>query len=519
MNFKRFHESKNLFDPNSTRYEYAITEAGKIVSYSGGAVYILPVENGETYTLKIHALASVRILRMAFYDYETPINNDFVYNLIKIENTVQPQITLINSENHPYLIVQVAGEFIDDYGINSFMLNTGSTALPYEPYSSEVWHDIPHYIHNTSTDTLTTLPADIYANDTTATVGLKGQMEQSDTPTSTAPIQPSECGERTAQLIPEIVQGGVSTTDGSFSQSSNRLRTKYIPVESGKTYAVGSGNLYLATGCYYNNGVFSSQIDEVVALTTSATFTVPENVNQIAIGFRTANGTTDITPSDLQNYMLNKGSTVLPYEPYGQYKIPILNNSQTTNVYLGEVQSTRRIRKLVLTGEEDIEIKSGNAKWYIPIADMRTPANIGVIAWYCSHYQAVANNASWTSYDYMISWSSADIGADRGLRIRDINFLSSSLADFKAYLAQQYSAGTPVCVWYVLLESTTGIVNEPLRKIGDYADTVSGITIPTTAGTNTISVDTTLQPSEVSVTYKGWHPVQSVHERENGAWT
>ena len=74
-------------------------------------------------------------------------------------------------------------------------------------------------------------------------------------------------------------------------------------------------------------------------------------------------------------------------------------------------------------------------------------------------------------------------------------------------------------VWYSTATPETGIVNEPLRKIGTYADEVSGISIPTIAGANTLSVDTTLQPSEVTVNYKGWHPVQSVHERTNGVWT
>ena len=54
-------------------------------------------------------------------------------------------------------------------------------------------------------------------------------------------------------------------------------------------------------------------------------------------------------------------------------------------------------------------------------------------------------------------------------------------------------------------------------KIGDYADTVSGITIPVTAGANTILVSTTVQPSEVTVNYKGWH-TGAVHERESGQW-
>jgi len=72
----------------------------------------------------------------------------------------------------------------------------------------------------------------------------------------------------------------------------------------------------------------------------------------------------------------------------------------------------------------------------------------------------------------------------------------------KAYLASEYAAGTPVTVWYVLETPTEGIVNEPLYKIGDYADELTTTTpIPTAKGSNTLTVDTTVQPSEVSITY------------------
>lgn len=37
--------------------------------------------------------------------------------------------------------------------------------------------------------------------------------------------------------------------------------------------------------------------------------------------------------------------------------------------------------------------------------------------------------------------------------------------------------------------------------------------IPTIEGANSITVDTAVQPSEVTATYKGWHPVADVHEK------
>ena len=79
--------------------------------------------------------------------------------------------------------------------------------------------------------------------------------------------------------------------------------------------------------------------------------------------------------------------------------------------------------------------------------------------------------------------------------------------DFKQFLAAQYSAGTPVTVWYVLATPTTSIVNEPLAKIGSYADVLNSadaaVTIPTARGSNTLTVDTELQPSSMTITYCG----------------
>jgi hypothetical protein len=65
----------------------------------------------------------------------------------------------------------------------------------------------------------------------------------------------------------------------------------------------------------------------------------------------------------------------------------------------------------------------------------------------------------------------------------------------------------------VLATEETAVVNEPLMKIGGYTDTVSGITIPVTAGGDTLSVDTTVQPSEMTANYEGWHSVADVREK------
>ena len=44
------------------------------------------------------------------------------------------------------------------------------------------------------------------------------------------------------------------------------------------------------------------------------------------------------------------------------------------------------------------------------------------------------------------------------LYLRDTSY--NTLESFIEYIQQQYAAGTPVTIWYVLANSTTGIVNE-----------------------------------------------------------
>ena len=177
------------------------------------------------------------------------------------------------------------------------------------------------------------------------------------------------------------------------------------------------------------------------------------------------------------------------------YKLPITCANVTSNIYLGNVQTTRKIKKLVLTGEEEIGLYQGF--FYIKLP---TDAKKESMAMKSTHFYGTATipivnlccRQMKTGY-----WG----GQLAAIQLRYDAMTSVSL--LRNYLQQQYASGTPVTVWYVLTTPETGIVNEPLHKIGDYADTITmaqaGVTLPTTAGTNTLSVGTTVQPS-VSIT-------------------
>jgi hypothetical protein len=254
--------------------------------------------------------------------------------------------------------------------------------------SDNQWHDVPYYQHKTATDTLT-LPATLYPNDTSITVGIKGQSSQASTPT---PSQPCD-----------VVGVGELETSGEHA---------------------------------------------------------------------------------------------------GQYKIPILLNNQTINKYLGTEQTVRQIKKLVFNGSTDENwVVYGSISNTYRLSISQTPS-VGNPA-LCTHF-VNSSISSITSGKFTVGETYIYI------RYADV----ADLTEFKTYLAQQYSAGHPVTVYYVLATPQTAITNEPLMKIGTYADSLT-TSIPCTAGENTLDVQTTVQPSEVAAGFSGWHPVTDVHEYDS----
>ena len=340
----------------------------------------------------------------------------------------------------------------------------------------------------TATDTLTTLPADLYADGNNATVGLVGNMSQSGTPTPQNPIQPQETGERTENLfdIGSVTHQSVSS-DGTISYSSGMDLSGLIKVNGNYTvsWTTGRNGAYMRVSTYDDNMTFIERVTTVNGYTNSQY----SNSHSGYIRINYENG------FELTNIMFNLGSTALPYQPYG-YKIPISSASTTTPVYLGEVQTTRKIKQLVLTGEESAWSGTDTQYWQLLLSDTAV-YNGGL---FCTHFSDVRFQSTGERIRFYVDKTVYD-----------------TVTVWKTYLAQQYANGTPVCVWYVLATETTGIVNEPLRKIGDYADTVSGITIPTITGADSFDVLTTLKPSEVELTYTGWHDA-NVQEWDGSQW-
>lgn len=170
-------------------------------------------------------------------------------------------------------------------------------------------------------------------------------------------------------------------------------------------------------------------------------------------------------------------------EKAGQYKIPISSANTATPVYLGEVETTRRIKKHEVEIERVITLANGN--------------NGGVT----KRFSGEGAQAGYGLCDRALYSGMSVVG---GFYINRLNavFIGSStdtLDDFKT----KYNGAS---LWYILEAEETGIVNEPLMKIGDYADTLSmeqaGVQIPTNNGTTVIDVDTVVKPESMTIKYK-----------------
>lgn len=170
-------------------------------------------------------------------------------------------------------------------------------------------------------------------------------------------------------------------------------------------------------------------------------------------------------------------------ETQQSYKLPLTVNGTEYPIYLEQVETTRKIRKLVFDGTEKWQTYGSVSNTYrLSISNIQSIGNSAI----CSHFvNSPISEITSGKFTVGTTWIY--------IRYADV----ADLADFKSYLAAQYAAGTPVTVWYVLATPETAIVNEPLQKIGDYSDELSIANVPTINGINTISADTTVQPSNI----------------------
>lgn len=316
---------------------------------------------------------------------------------------------------------------------------------------------------------------------------ISGNTIQDGTPSPEVPVDVVGCGVRTGNLWDEAYSG----ISGSLKYVAILVGNFDVTMSTTCPLSAGNATIFLLSG---NVTSGASTINNGVSITRPRTISPSDGY--ITVAYRLHGG---ITPADYDT-MLNTGSTALPYEPYG-YKLPLTVNGTEYPSYFGQVETTRRIKKLVLTGEEIGVNKrtSPENSYSIPILRNGWPAST-VGYGISSHFTRNGTAANLISGEFYVGTTAFSFRPDD----------CTDTVAFRAWLAAQYAAGTPVTVWYVLAEPETAVVNEPLMKIGDYADTISfaqaGVTIPTVNGANVLDMASPVKPSEVYIKGKGIKP-------------
>lgn len=365
----------------------------------------------------------------------------------------------------------------------------GMAVTPPTPITREEWF---WYQLSNGTTTITGVPPITFTSDGTAlsAYSITGNMTQTGTPTPAQPIVPEECGDRTGNLCAKYTVGYAINASGTiYAIAGFMYITCYCAANQQYTFSLDSGLSNTTVRIHaFSGDTWITQIIAKDANEAPFTVTTPAGTDNLRISIAES--------ARSKHPMLNSGSTALPYEPYG-YKLDISCAGTTSTIYLQEplrkigdyadvVDSigtvTRHVKKIVLDGTENWGKSTSVTGWFyctnliIALTDSAL----------CSHYVDYPYEyaSSVTIPDGGFATDQLINGTYRAITIRDMRYNDAN--DFKTWLAQQYSNGTPVCVWYVLATPTTESVTAP--------------TITPASGSNTLSVGTTLAPSGVSIT-------------------
>jgi hypothetical protein len=347
---------------------------------------------------------------------------------------------------------------------------------------------------------------------------IDGNSQQSGTPAPDDPIYPDFVGKRTENVMPASPAGVHEENGLTFTSNGSGIYTVSGIASETTTYIFRLNGSFTIPIAYRQGGhgtfsLFNSQAPSTTGAPCRAQFFLGDTLqdtwslnatNRKANNYGTMGGLScdgfgvSISAGveiDMQISPVFTDNDTYPdsYIPYG-YKLPITSAGQTQNVYLGSVQSTRKIKKLVLTGNEDWKLSGinshGIANFWFRISDrLHGAEGIG----YCSHFEKGTQTAPNATSDGFY------VGNTDALYIRVEETTADTVEKFVDYIA-----GKGIAVWYVLATAQTGIVNEPLMRIDSYADTLdstqAGVVLPTVRGSNTLSVDTAVAPSSMTIT-------------------
>jgi hypothetical protein len=306
-------------------------------------------------------------------------------------------------------------------------------------------------------------------------------------------------GDRTVQLFDkDTALDGYKIISDGIQENENWCISDFIPVESNTLYkSQNSGGLVLSYtdkssqptrlgGTLNRNGVTTLSetkfiktnclISQKASCIVAKSDDLPETF--VPFGYEVDMSTSDgtnatTTPIYIGDEPLDKINNYADYVDYKAQKI------------------IRAIKKYVLTGDEGWEKNAGSTASRDYFRWVFAPMFYCVRhILRCSHFVQASITTSTTSVGADVFESSSVRG--EVLAIRPENMQSTALADFTAWLAEQYAAGTPVTVWCALTTAEEIDPPVPLPAL----PTCEGTTIIDYAGSGTA-------PEKVYFEYQG----------------
>lgn len=196
-----------------------------------------------------------------------------------------------------------------------------------------------------------------------------------------------------------------------------------------------------------------------------------------------------VLASDISKIQIEFGDVITEYEPYFtpiQTPIYINNSLKKIDDYSDIIDFKRgvlerKINKYTMTGEENLTIYSGTLfSLDLPLSIDIPPSVKGPLK--CTHYMTCSQT------DFYYGRVTTGISTRQGRGILFGHEGITTVEEFKKYLKKQYDSGTPIVIYYILAES----IIEPMVLPE----------IRTLIGTTIISINNTICPSNIEITYR-----------------
>lgn len=316
-----------------------------------------------------------------------------------------------------------------------------------------------------------------------------GNSIQDGTPTPDAPIEVESVGEKTVNLFDYDNQtwttGLLNASTGNITTNVHYKTTDYLDIlEPAKTYTVSFMQDYICTSytsnriCYYDenkifiqcayNGTYSE------TQRYSYQLDVPFNAKYIRYSVR-------ITDTEIQ---IEEGTTATDYEPYGKYKIPVkvsgknlfnINDlrlgSNVKNLTINENEFSFE-KTLVNTSSEafyDIYLKAGTYRFSGSAMSSNGKDLIGIAVKIGSIF-IINHSSEGSNKGCNFSFTLTEDNTYRIGFYSQYDAVAGTVTTFKNIQLEYGSVATKYEPYINSIITKNIFLNEPLRKIGNYAD-------------------------------------------------